>query len=121
MPKDTPRKKRIKGMGFTDIFFILVGAVIVIGLILGVLKIVSERFFSYYGGLGGTIIVYAVNTLEFCFLAWLLELIVVRFFGLNFLQIDWSLGLILGPVYATWCWVKKERNLGMAVFSHDWN
>ena len=106
-------------MSFADVFFIIVGIILLIGVLLGLMEIISEKFFSYYGGLGATILVYLVNTLEFSFLSWLLELLLVRSLGMTFLAIDWRLGLILGPVYATWCWVKGERNLGMAIFKRD--
>lgn len=106
-----------------NFIFGLTAIIVIIGLAVGLFRLISDRFFSYYGGIIGTIIAYAINTFEFCFLAWLVGWILLKL-HLNFLfvwgGIDWKLGLLLGPLYATYCWIKREENKGLSILRNDW-
>lgn len=106
-----------------NFIFSITAIIVLIGLAVGLFRLVSDRFFSFYGGIIGTIIVYAINTFEFCFLAWLLGWILMKL-NFNFLftwgGIDWKLGLYIGPFYATYCWITGNENIGIKLLRNDW-
>ena len=118
---DTPRKK--PALLMANFIFGLTAIVVLIGIGIGILRVISERYFSFYGGLGGTIMAYFINGFEFCFLSWLLGWILLKL-HLNFLflfgGIDWKLGLYLGPIYTTYCWITGEENWGLKILRRDW-
>ena len=118
---DTPRKKTVKNMA--NFIFGLTAIIVLIGLAVGLFRVISDRFFSFYGGIVGTVIAYLINAFEFCFLAWLLGWLMLKL-HLNFLFIyggvDWKLGLILGPIYTTFCWITGKENLGLRILRNDW-
>ena len=102
-----------------DIFFSIVGIILLIGVMIGVLRIISEKYFNFYGGLGGTILAYLLNLVEFCFVGWFLGLVTIRLGLHRWIDLDWHLGLILGPIYTTYCWVKGVENKGISIFKHE--
>ena len=74
---------------------------LLLGVALGFLKTVGSLL-TFYGGILGTPLAYAINTIEWCFFAWLAGLVIP--------YIDLGLGFILGPLYCTWCWVFNKEN-----------
>ena len=79
---------------------------LLVGVWIGVLKVVSGLL-NFYGGLGGTILAYAINTIEWCVIAWLVGLLIP--------YVDSGLGCILGPLYCTWCWIFNKENKLIAI------
>lgn len=122
MQLDTPRKKTVLLM-LANFIFTVTLIVVAIGILIGILRVLSEKYFSFYGGIGGTIMAYIINAFEACFLAWLLGMILLKL-HLNFLfvfgGIDWKLGLYIGPFYTTCCWITGEENKGLKILRNDW-
>lgn len=74
----------------------------IIGFLGGAINSICERVFSFYGGLFGTLWAFALNTLEFCIICWLVGLLIP--------VISWELGLTLGPLYCLYCWIFNKEN-----------
>lgn len=80
-------------------FFLLC---IILGIARAIFMGLFERLFEMYGGFWGTLVAFAINAFEFCFICWLVSFIIPG--------VDWALGLTLGPIYTIYCWIFNKEN-----------
>lgn len=74
----------------------------IFGALKGAIGGICERVFHRYGGFFGTLWAFAINTIQFCIICWLVSLILP--------VISWDLGLTLGPLYCAYCWIFNKEN-----------
>ena len=100
--------------------YFFVGLAVLVGasLVLAVLDVI-DSFFDYYGGFLGTAIAIVINTVQWCFYAWLLTIAIKLLAGLIPIPslaglisglLDPGLGFVLGPLYTLYCWKYFKPN-----------